>query len=116
MRIEDDIKLDYSDVLIRPKRSEARSRKEVKLERTFRFKHSSIELDCLPIIGANMDGVGTVKMAEKLQQVYKALTFLTKSEHDKNERYPLNFGIPIGFNDDITSTFKTINDRLLSIF
>ena len=113
MRIEDDIKLDYSDVLIRPKRSEARSRKDVKLERTFRFKHSSIELDCLPIIAANMDGVGTVAMAEKLYHVYKALTFLTKSEYNKDERYPLNFGIPIGFNDDITSTFKTIDNRLL---
>jgi GMP reductase len=113
MRIENEIKLDYSDVLIRPKRSDARSRKDVKLERTFRFKHSSIELDCLPIIASNMDGVGTVAMAEKLHHVYKALTFLTKSEYDIDARYPLNFGIPVGLNDIPTSTLKTINSRLM---
>ena len=113
MRIENEIKLDYSDVLIRPKRSDARSRKDVKLERTFRFKHSSIELDCLPIIASNMDGVGTVAMAEKLHQVYKALTFLTKSEYDIDARYPLNFGIPMGLNNIPTSTLKTINSRLM---
>ena len=48
-----------------------------------------------------------------MQQVYKALAFLTKSEYDKNERYPLNFGIPMGFDADLTSTLKTINDRVL---
>jgi hypothetical protein len=33
MRIDNDLKLDFDDVLIRPKRSEAPSRASVKLER-----------------------------------------------------------------------------------
>ena len=37
MRIDDDMKLDYKDVLIRPKRSTLESRKEVDLERKFIF-------------------------------------------------------------------------------
>jgi GMP reductase len=63
MRIEEDIKLDYKDVLICPKRSTLTSRKDVNLVRTFKFKHSSYELDSIPVVAANMDGVGTFDMA-----------------------------------------------------
>lgn len=101
MRIEDDIKLDYSDVLIRPKRSEARSRKDVVLERTFKFKYSSIELDCIPIIASNMDGVGTYEMAEKLYTVYKMPTFLANSTYTYGDPTPLHYGVPIPLNNDI---------------
>ena len=55
MHIESDTKLDYSDVLLRPKRSTLESRKEVKLTREFRFPHSQRVIDVLPIIAANMD-------------------------------------------------------------
>ena len=68
MRIEDDIKLDFRDVLIRPKRSNLSSRKEVSLYRTFKFKHSEEEWTGVPIMAANMDGVGTFKMAEVLHE------------------------------------------------
>jgi GMP reductase len=64
MRIEEDIKLDYKDVLICPKRSTLTSRKEVDLVRTFKFKHSTKELDSIPVVAANMDGVGTIEMAK----------------------------------------------------
>ena len=40
MRIEEDIKLDYGDVLFRPKRSTLSSRKDVELKRTYKFKYS----------------------------------------------------------------------------
>ena len=40
MRIEEDIKLDYADVLFRPKRSTLSSRKDVELKRTYKFKYS----------------------------------------------------------------------------
>ena len=66
MKIEDDIKLDFSDVLFRPKRSTLSSRKEVKLTRTYTFKHSGKEYTGVPIMAANMDGVGTLAMAESL--------------------------------------------------
>ena len=58
MRIEEDIKLDYSDVLFRPKRSNLHSRNEVNLKRTYKFKYSNNEWSGIPIIAANMDGVG----------------------------------------------------------
>ena len=59
MRIENEVKLDFSDVLIRPKRSTLSSRKEVSLERTYQFKHSNATWTGVPILAANMDGVGT---------------------------------------------------------
>ena len=77
MRIEEDIKLDFKDVLIRPKRSTLGSRKEVDLHRSYRFKHSGAEWYGVPIMASNMDGVGTFVMAEALAE-HKAITCLTK--------------------------------------
>ncbi|KAG8457334.1 hypothetical protein KFE25_014063 [Diacronema lutheri] len=62
--IETDVKLDFKDVLIRPKRSTLRSRSEVELARTFHFKHSKQQLTCVPLMVANMDTVGTFEMAK----------------------------------------------------
>jgi GMP reductase len=64
MRIEEDIKLDFKDVLIRPKRSTLQSRKLVDISREFTFKWSKRVFKGVPIIAANMDSVGTFKMAE----------------------------------------------------
>ena len=69
MRIEADIKLDYKDVLLRPKRSTMGSRKEVDLQRTYKFRNSQKEYTGIPIMAANMQGVGTFKMAEELIRV-----------------------------------------------
>ena len=66
MRIEDSIKLDYSDVLIRPKRSTLVSRKDVSLEREFKFRHSDVVYKGIPIMAANMDTTGTFEMARAL--------------------------------------------------
>lgn len=78
MRIETEVKLDFSDVLIRPKRSTISSRKEVNLERTFKFKHSGFEWTGVPIMAANMDGVGTLQMAHALYQ-HRMFTCLVKN-------------------------------------
>jgi GMP reductase len=78
MRIEDDVKLDFQDVLIRPKRSTLSSRKEVSLYRNFKFKHSQVEWAGIPIMASNMDGVGTFKMAEALYK-HEMFTCLVKS-------------------------------------
>jgi GMP reductase len=78
MRIEEDIKLDFKDVLIRPKRSTLSSRKEVDLNRTFKFKHSGWEWTGVPIMAANMDGVGTFEMAIELYE-HRMFTCLVKS-------------------------------------
>jgi GMP reductase len=75
MQIENDVKLDFSDVLIRPKRSTLGSRSEVDLLRKFTFRNYVPDFpdnikhhhyDGIPIMAANMDGVGTFKMAETL--------------------------------------------------
>ena len=66
MRIEEDLKLGFKDVLIRPKRSTLKSRSEVELEREYTFKHSGWKWSGVPVIAANMDTVGTFRMAEAL--------------------------------------------------
>lgn len=64
MKIIDETKLDYNDVLIRPKSSKTASRKAVELKRTFnKFPHSTRNLKCVPIMISNMDTVGTFNMA-----------------------------------------------------
>jgi GMP reductase len=97
MRIEEDIKLDYNNVLIRPKRSTLGSRKEVDLERGFTFRNYKpyVSTDVLPdgypvvqeqyrhyrgtpIMAANMDGVGTFEMADELAS-QKIMTCLVKT-------------------------------------
>ncbi len=83
MRIEEEIKLDYSDVLFRPKRSTLKSRKDVDLNRKYTFKHSRSSWKGVPIIASNMDGVGEIDLAKKLTS-YKLMTALTK-QHDINQ-------------------------------
>jgi GMP reductase len=80
MRIEEELKLDYSDVLFRPKRSTLSSRKEVDLHRTYKFKYSKNEWTGIPIMAANMDGVGELGVAESLSK-FHMITSLTK-QHD----------------------------------
>ena len=80
MRIEEELKLDYSDVLFRPKRSTLSSRKDVNLKRTYKFKYSNSEWSGIPIMAANMDGVGELGVAEKLSE-FDMITCLTK-QHD----------------------------------
>jgi len=80
MRIEEDIKLDYGDVLFRPKRSTLSSRKDVELKRTYKFKYSKHQWSGTPIIAANMDGVGELNVAKSLSK-FEIMTCLTK-QHD----------------------------------
>jgi GMP reductase len=78
MRLETDLKLDYKDVLIRPKRSTLKSRSEVDLERSFKFRNYEPDFpdNCsedphyrgIPVMAANMDGVGTFAMADALSK------------------------------------------------
>lgn len=77
MRIEYDEKLDFRDVLIRPKRSVLKSRAEVSLEREIRFKHTQSTWKGIPIIAANMDHTGTFNMALALAE-HQLLTALDK--------------------------------------
>ncbi|MFZ6843740.1 GMP reductase [Undibacterium sp. RuTC16W] len=66
MHIEESLKLDFKDVLIRPKRSTLTSRSQVELQREFVFHHSRQTYHGIPIIAANMDSTGTLEMAHAL--------------------------------------------------
>ncbi|MEK7564048.1 MAG: GMP reductase [Patescibacteria group bacterium] len=77
MRILDDVKLDYQDVLLKPKRSTLKSRKDVVLERTFTFYHSPKKWTGIPIMTANMATCGTFELARVLSK-YKMITTFHK--------------------------------------
>lgn len=77
MKIEEDIKLDYGDVLIRPKRTTLSSRSEVNLERTIKFPISNQTWTGVPIIAANMDTIGTYEVYKVLSK-HKIITAFHK--------------------------------------
>lgn len=66
MHIEESVKLDFKDVLIRPKRSTLTSRSSVDIRREFVFHHSGKKYFGIPIVAANMDSTGTFEMAYAL--------------------------------------------------
>ena len=85
MRIIDDIKLDFSDVLITPKRSQLISRKDADLTRKFIFKHSRREWTGVPIVASNMDHTGTIQMFNVMSE-HDMLTALCKfTDFPQNE-------------------------------
>jgi GMP reductase len=87
MRIIADTKLDYKDVLITPKRSTLSSRSQVNLERTYTFR-SGNSWKGVPIIAANMDGVGTLEMDLEFAK-HKCMVAVTK--HYKAEELVQHF-------------------------
>lgn len=102
MKIEEDIKLDFNDVLIRPKRSKMSSRSEVNIERTFFFPNSKQKWTGVPIIAANMDTVGTYQVYQELSK-HHILTALHKfydvddfKNMDLNKEY---FMVSTGINE-----------------
>ena len=135
MRIEQDIKLDYKDVLIRPKRSTLGSRKEVNLDRKFTYRNynplfpdnaSSYHYSGIPIIASNMDGVGTMEMADTLAQ-QNILTCLVKTYSEEelvnyfngdvlvnNNRVERTeyVAMSIGITDNDYSKFREVYDQV----
>jgi GMP reductase len=89
MRIEDEIKLDFNDVLIRPKRSTLKSRSEVDLKRTYKFKNSKQEWTGIPVISSNMDTTGTVPIANLLKKL-ELITCLHK-HYELDDLYSVFF-------------------------
>ena len=78
MRIKEDLKLNFDDVLMEPKRSTLSSRRDVDMTRKFKFRNSGKIMEFTPIFASNMDGVGTFSMAKVLQE-HKMMTVITKS-------------------------------------
>ncbi len=109
MRIENDLKLGFKDVMIRPKRSTLKSRSEVTLERNFRFLNSKTSWQGVPIMAANMDTVGTFEMALALAE-HKLFTAIHKHYTLEQWRVFLNQA-PSGIENHIAiSTGTSIED------
>lgn len=128
MRIENDIKLDYKNVLVRPKRSTLESRSEVDLERKFIFLNYSPDYpnstgpynyEGIPIIAANMDGVGTFKMADVLAEqgimtclvktydVMELVSFFDVDDHNTNWRTE-HVAMSIGITEKDINKFRSV--------
>ena len=123
MRIETDLKLDYSNVLIRPKRSTLTSRAEVNLEREYTFVNSKKVYRGVPIMAANMDGVGTFDMARTLGTEHRMFTCLVKNysaeqlieyyNTDGNRRFAAALSIGTGAADleKLATVYSKLKDK-----
>lgn len=119
MRIDNDIKLDYDDVLLRPKRSTLTSRKEILLERSFVFLHSPKTWTGVPIMTANMASCGTFSMAKALSK-YKIITTFHKYYTVKDfEKFFKDFKNPdfvcytLGIRDEDIKKLKQMKTKKL---
>jgi GMP reductase len=120
MVIEEDFKLDFSSVLIRPKRSTLKSRKEVDLFRTTIFRNSKEEYIGVPIMAANMDGVGTFEIADALAKhnvftclvktysVYELVSFFDCEDEDLKYDRRENVAMSIGVSDEDLQKFHNV--------
>ncbi len=123
MRIDEDVKLDYADVLLRPKRSTLTSRKDVNLERKFNFYHSNKTWQGIPIMTANMATCGTFEMAQVLSKNKMVTTFHKYYTIDDYKEFFKNFNNPdyivytLGIRDeDISQLKEMIKSSLINNF
>ncbi|MCP4791012.1 MAG: GMP reductase [Gammaproteobacteria bacterium] len=130
MRIDNDTKLDYKDVLIRPKRSTLASRKEVNLQRQFQFRNyqpatsETVSYSGVPVMASNMDGVGTFTMADALAEVglfsclvkhYDAdqlVTFFSKEGLARREHVAYSMGITERDFAKFNNVYKQLGSKL----
>lgn len=130
MRIEEDMKLDYKDVLIRPKRSTLGSRKEVDLERGFTFRNYAGDKENyrhwrgIPIMASNMDGVGTFAMADVLAlqgmmtclvKTYSVNDLVDYFDHDDKSHDPARteyVAMSIGITDNDHKKFRDVYEQV----
>ena len=110
MRLDNEVKLDYKDVLLKPKRSTLSSRRDVEMSRSFTFRNSGETYECCPIIASNMDGVGTFSMAKVIQE-YKMLTTITKTTTIEQWRKAVGEGIKLKYLSVCTGTGKLWDDN-----
>ena len=122
MKILDDIKLDFSDVLILPKITQYSSRSEVSLEKTITFKYSPYTWTGVPIMVSNMDTTGTIEMALEMQK-HKVLTCLHKyykpsdllSGQLNKEYFAISTGINQNDLDNLDNIIGTIDVKFICV-
>ena len=105
MRLNTELKLNYEDVLLQPKRSTLSSRRDVDITRTFTFQNSKETYTCVPIVASNMDGVGTFSMAKVLQE-YKMMTVIAKTTTIDQWKEAVGQGIKLKYISVCTGTGK----------
>jgi len=110
MHLDTEIKLNYDDVLLKPKRSTLSSRKNVDMTRTFTFRNSKESYTCCPIVASNMDGVGTFSMAKVLQD-YKMMTVITKSTTPEQWKQAVGDGIKLKYLSVCTGAKRNTKDN-----
>ena len=110
MHLDTEIKLNYDDVLLKPKRSTLSSRKNVDMTRTFTFRNSKESYTCCPIVASNMDGVGTFSMAKVLQE-YKMMTVITKSTTPEQWKQAVGDGIKLKYLSVCTGAKRNTKDN-----
>jgi GMP reductase len=119
MRIEYELKLDFKDVLFRPKRSTLGSRANVDLVREYRFRHAPLRLPSVPIVASNMDTVGTFEMAAALARhrlhcalhkhygIDRLAAFFSEANHAANQFAFYSLGIL----DADLAKFEAVRER-----
>ena len=110
MRINQDPKLNYEDVLLQPKRSTLSSRRDVDMTRKFTFRNSGKVMNFTPIFASNMDGVGTFSMAKVLQE-YKMMTVITKSTTLDQWKQAVGQGIKLKYISVCTGAKNNTDDN-----
>ena len=123
MRIENDLKLGFKDVMIRPKRSTLKSRSQVTLEREFTFSHSDVVWKGIPIMAANMDTVGTFEMAKALSKhslftaIHKHYTLKEWINFSKNtsKKVLKNIAVSTGTSKEDSEKVKSILNEIPEI-
>ena len=109
MKLDNEIKLDFNDVLIRPKRSELSSRSEVYLEKKLYFKYSEHIWSGIPIICSNMDTVSTIDMYKKISEHKMIMCFHKSIDCHSiidNHCDPNHFMLSTGISDEDFSILK----------
>ena len=109
MHLDTEIKLNYDDVFLKPKRSTLSSRRDVDMTRTFTFRNSKESYTCCPIVASNMDGVGTFSMAKVLQE-YKMMTVITKTTTPEQWRAAVGNGVRLQSVSVCTGTNKMFDE------
>lgn len=119
MRIINEQQLDFSDVLIRPARSDINSRSEVDIFRTF-YKENRQSFSCIPICCANMGNIATINTAKifvqhgllcalekhiKYSDIIDLMRYLSeqeKNDHVGDREYRNRIAVSIGTNEDLS--------------
>jgi GMP reductase len=119
MRIVEDVKLDFKDVLILPKRSALNSREDVVLHRTFKFKNSGQMWTGIPIVASNMDGVGEFAVADVLDSLslltcivkHRPLADWLKFDNRNTSSFIVSLGIGKGDIERAVEIINSVNGR-----